>query len=129
MTTRRSRLYPAQAQPPGEATIALPDGEQPQIEEVIGRFLPLYLGAGTAQDLAYYLPAGTEIEPLSQDYKLQEVLSVAAVTEPRGRDRLVAVTARVRDADSNALYTLRWRIALTRRDRFYVTAINPTGRS
>jgi hypothetical protein len=44
------------------------------------------------------------------------------------RARTVLVTVRARDTSTRAVYALRYRVRLVRRDRWYVAAINSPAR-
>ena len=52
----------------------------------------------------------------------------ATSSSPAGDERVVLVRVQARDALSRAVYALRYRVALVRRDRWYVAEINGTGR-
>lgn len=121
--------YPSFSAPPARAeveepqTVRLEGREQREIEDVLGRFLAAYF-AGRSDDLAYFLPAGTSLQALSERYELRELISVAAVGEQQGSRRTVLATVRARDAGTKATYVLRYRVGLERRDRWYVASVN-----
>jgi hypothetical protein len=96
---------------------------------VLTRFLRSYL-AGDAGALAYLTEPGSRIAAAAGRF---ELLSVPILSVPdnggsagRGR-RALLVTVHARDVESGALYMLRYRIALVRRDRWYVAKLNEEG--
>ena len=52
--------------------------------------------------------------------------SVEQIGSGGGRTRSVLATVRARDVQSRAVYALRYRVRLVRRDRWYVAAVNTT---
>jgi hypothetical protein len=96
------------------------------IENVLTRFLSGYL-AGDSGGLAYLVAPGTRIAAAAGRLKLLSLTSVLSAGPARGGSRLVLVTAHARDVGSGALYMLRYRIALVRRDRWYVARLNQEG--
>jgi hypothetical protein len=99
------------------------------IADVLTRFLRSYL-AGDAGALAYLTEPGSRIAAAAGRF---ELLSVPILSVPdnagsagRGR-RVLLVTVHARDVESGALYMLRYRIALVRRDRWYVAKLNEEG--
>jgi hypothetical protein len=121
--------YPSFAAPPARADVEpeeterLDERDQREIEDVLGRFFAAYL-AGRAQDLPYFLPTGVSLGALGQRYELGELLSATQVGDAHGRRRTVLATLRARDAETNAVHVLRYRVGLERRDRWYVAAVN-----
>jgi Conjugative transposon protein TcpC len=114
---------PTRAQPAADETESLPAGEEGEIGDVLQRFFAAFL-AGRAGDLEYFVPAGGRLGALAQRYELAGVASVAQVGPGSARARTVLVGVRARDARTRAVYALRYRVALVRRDRWYVAAIN-----
>jgi hypothetical protein len=115
---------PSLASPPPGANVAPPEGEPlsgadaEQIEALLRRFLAAYLG-GDREQLSYFMaPAAKLPVPLGGGYELIELERV----ERLGSRRVIAV-ARVHDRSSGAVYTLRYRIALARGDRWLVRGI------
>jgi hypothetical protein len=123
---------PSLAAPPARAQIAEPEtqqlsaADQQQIGDVLEHFLDSYL-AGRSGDLAYFAPPGVRIEALG-GYELSGMSSLVAVGPVTGGERTVLVTVRARDADSRVEYPLRYRVRLVMRDRWYVAAINTSGK-
>ena len=54
--------------------------------------------------------------------------SLVAVGPVTGATRTVLVTVRAKEADSRVEFPLRYRIRLVKRDRWYVAAINASGK-
>jgi hypothetical protein len=97
------------------------------ITDVLGRFLRGYL-AGDTGGLAYLVVPGARITAAAVGRL--ELLSLTSVTTsgPAARgQRLVLATVHARDVASRALYMLRYRIRLVRRDRWYVAELNQEG--
>ena len=121
--------YPSFSAPPTRGNVEQPQSErldgrdQREIEDVLRRFLAAYF-AGRSDDLAYFLPAGVSLGALGERYELLELLSVAQVGEEQGSRRNVLATVRARDTETGAVYVLRYRVGLERRDRWYVASIN-----
>jgi hypothetical protein len=96
-----------------------------EVQDVLARFFRAFL-AGRSADLEYFVPAGVRISALAQRYELAGLDSVEQVGSSVGRTRSVLATVRARDAQSRAVYALRYRVRLVRRDRWYVAAVNTT---
>ena len=94
---------------------------------MLERALDAYL-AGRSGDLAYFAPPGVRIDALPGGYELAGMSSLVAVGPVTGPTRTVLVTVRARDVDSRVEYPLRYRVALVMRDRWYVAAINASGK-
>src|SRR5439155_20928833 len=99
--------------------------ERAEIEDVLTRFFRAFL-AGRQGDLEYFVPAGVRIGAVGQPYELAGLDSVAQDGPAAGRVRSVLVTVRARDPEAGAVYPLRYRVRLVRRDRWYVAAVNAT---
>jgi hypothetical protein len=99
--------------------------EGAEVEDVLTRFFRAFL-AGRSADLEYFVPAGVRLGALAQRYELVDVDSVEQIGASGGRTRSVLATVRARDAESRAVYALRYRVGLVRRDRWYVAAVNTT---
>jgi hypothetical protein len=106
-------------------TSPLPGAARAEIEDVLTRFFRAFL-AGRRGDLEYYVPAGVQIGALAQPYELAGLDSVAQEGAGAGRTRWVLATVRARDVETRAVYAMRYRVALVRRDRWYVAAVNAT---
>ena len=114
----RGRVEPADLEP-------ISGAEGAEVEDVLARFFRAFL-AGRSADLEYFVPAGVRLEALAQRYELTGLDSVEQVGSDGGRTRSVLATVRARDARSRAVYALRYRVRLVRRDRWYVAAVNTT---
>lgn len=121
--------YPAFSAPPARAEVAAersqelePEDAEP-IEKMLARFFGAYL-SGRAGDLDYFLPAGTRLEAVRQDYEFQEIVGIEQVGERRGSERIVLAVLRASDPETDATYLLRYRVGLVRRDRWYVLQLN-----
>ncbi|MGH2944830.1 MAG: conjugal transfer protein [Solirubrobacteraceae bacterium] len=123
---------PSFAAAPTRASAAPPNGEplvgdeRPAVEDVVGRFLRVYL-AGDSGGLSYLVPPGTRIAAVGGRFELVELGSITSFGEPSGDERLVLVRVRARDLFSRALYALRYRVRLVRRDRWYAADVNGAG--
>jgi hypothetical protein len=106
----------------------LPAADRAEIEDVLARFLRAYL-AGAADDLTYLVPPGVRIDAVAGRLELASRVAVAEpVPAARSRDgRLVLATVQARDVETRAVYALRYRVRLVRRDRWYVADINGPG--
>jgi hypothetical protein len=101
--------------------------ERAAVEDVVGRFMRAYL-AGRTGGLSYLVPPGTRIAAAAGRFELVELGAITSFGAPAGDERLVLVRVHARDSLSRALYALRCRVALVRRDRWYVADINGPGR-
>jgi hypothetical protein len=97
------------------------------IASVLTPFLRAYL-AGDSAALAYLVPPGTHITAAAGRWELIDVTSVAAAGPATRAGRMVLVAAQARDLRSRAVYALRYRVRLVRRDRWYVADLNGPGR-
>jgi len=105
---------PARASLEPPATEPLPVGEQAAIEPVVSRFLRAYL-AGDRSGLEYLVPAGVRIAAPTQVARLVNVGELSLAAPASGRERLVLVAVRARDASSGGVFSLRYRLGLVRR--------------
>lgn len=120
---------PARGSVQPRAPEPLIDEDRGAIADVLTRFLRSYL-AGDTGALAYLTEPGTRIAAAAGRFELLSVptLSTPDTTGSAGRgQRVVLVTAHARDIESGGLYMLRYRIALVRRDRWYVAKLNEEG--
>ena len=101
--------------------------ERAGLEDVLSRFFRPYL-SGDADGLKYLVPAGARVGALVPGLELVGVDSIAALPSSGARDRVLLVSLRARDARSRAIYPLRYRVALVRRDRWYVASVDSTSR-
>jgi hypothetical protein len=116
----------------GRAAVELPNDEplagadRGPIEDVLTRFLRAYL-AGDTGGLAYLVAPGARIAAASGRFELLSLSSVLSSGATAGGRRSVLVMVRARDLGSRALYMLRYRVGLVRRDRWYVAELNEEG--
>jgi Conjugative transposon protein TcpC len=96
--------------------------ERTAIVDVLTPFMRAYL-AGDSRALDYLVPAGTRIAAVG-GYELIELSSLGAAGPATRSGRAVLVTVQARDVRSRAIYPLRYRVALVRRDRWYVAELN-----
>jgi hypothetical protein len=117
---------------PSRASIAAPEEEpllgadRGPIEDVVTRFLRAYL-AGDSGGLSYLVVPGTRIAATSGRLELLSLATVLSAGGDGRRRRVVLATVHARDLGSRALYMLRYRVALVRRDRWYVAELNEEG--
>jgi Conjugative transposon protein TcpC len=105
--------------------IAGPDGAA--IGALVAKFLPAYVSARSPDGLSYLLAPGAAIVPLAGSLELLGVPGAAAqLGDGEGRRRSVVVAARLRDPGSGAVYRLAYRLALVKRERWYVEAVEGT---
>jgi hypothetical protein len=125
---------PSFAPAPARATASAPagepllGGEREAITDVLSPFLRAYL-AGDTEGLRYLVPAEKRV-PAVGGLELVELGSVAEVAPAAdgARERVVLVTVQAREVGSRAIYALRYRVRLVRRDRWYVAEINGPAR-
>jgi hypothetical protein len=114
---------PARASLEPPATEPLAVSERPAITPVVSRFLRAYL-AGDASGLEYLVPAGVRIDAPAHSQQLVDVGELVLARPASGRERVVLAAVRVRDVASGGVFSLRYRLRLVRRDRWYVAAVN-----
>jgi|1186.fasta_scaffold21023_2 hypothetical protein len=123
---------PSFAAAPARAATA-PRDEEPllgadrgAIEDVLTRFLRSYL-AGDTGGMAYLVVPGTRIAAAAGRLELLSLTSVTVMAPAERGRRVMLVTVHVRDVGSRAVYMLRYRVRLVRRDRWYVAELNEEG--
>jgi hypothetical protein len=94
--------------------------------DVLTRYLRAYV-SGDRAGLVYLVPPGTRVAATAGAFELLDLGSLAAVGAGGGAERRVLATVRVRDRVSRAVYALRYRVRLVRRERWYVAELNPAG--
>lgn len=114
---------PAGVSEGAEAPRPLAGSEAEEISELVRRFLPAYLSATSPGDLSYLLAPATTVTPPGSGFELIAVTSVKQLGDGEGGRRTAVADARVRDSATGAIYPLAYRLQLTRRDRWYVEAI------
>jgi hypothetical protein len=123
---------PSFAAAPARAAAELPNDEplagadRGPIEDVLTRFLRAYL-AGDSGGLSYLVAPRARIAAVSGRFELLSLASVLSVGAGDGGRRSVLVMVHARDLGSRALYMLRYRVELVRRDRWYVAELNEEG--
>ena len=83
--------------------------------------------AGDSGGLSYLVSPGTRIAAAAGRFELVELGSITRLGAPARDERLVLVRVEARDSLSRAVYALRYRVRLLRRDRWYVAEINGAG--
>ena len=120
---------PSFAPPPAAGAVeaatseTLSPPEREEIGDVLERFFGAFL-AGDTRALAYYVPADVAMRALGRRHDFLDLVSLARTAPGRGRSREVLATVRARDAASDAVYALRYRLRLVRRDRWLVAEVN-----
>ena len=90
---------------------------------LVRRFLSAYLTAAGPGDLSYLLAPGAAVTPPGGGFELVAVASVKQVGSGEGARRTVVATARVRDTASGTVVPFAYRLALARRDHWYVQRV------
>jgi hypothetical protein len=114
---------PAQGELPATTLEPMTGAERAEIEAVLERFFDAFL-SGSADQLEYLVPAGTQVAALAQPHDLVGEVSVALAEPASGGTREVLAALRARDVQSGVIFSLRYRVRLVRGDRWYVAAIN-----
>lgn len=112
--------------------VAGADSDQPQplagpeagsIQALVTKFVPEYVAAGEASDLAYLVAPGTVIQPLAGALRFVSVSGVTQLGSGEGPRRSILAAVRVVDPATGAAYPLVYRIAAVKGARWYVRAI------
>jgi hypothetical protein len=117
---------PARAATGPRADEPLIGADRGAINDVLARFLRGYL-AGDSGALAYLVVPGARITSAAGRLELLSLTSITTTGPAARGQRLVLATVHARDLGSRALYMLRYRIRLVRRDRWYVAELNQEG--
>lgn len=121
--------YPSILPPPPRADVEalapepLEPAEQKRIEALLERFFPVFF-SGPTEQLDYFLSPGTRLRALPERYELVDLVGVEQASGGRSPRRTVLADVEVRDRGTGASLELRYRVALERRDRWYVTGLN-----
>jgi hypothetical protein len=121
--------HPSFVPPPARADVEAPapeplePAEEARIEALLERFFPVFF-SGPTQQLDYFLSPGTRVRALPERYELLDLVAVEQARGGRSARRTVLADVEVRDRDSGASFDLTYRVALERRDRWYVTGLN-----
>jgi hypothetical protein len=98
------------------------DVEDAQLSDVVKRSLSNYL-AGARQNLAADLDRGAQVSLPPRPLRLEDVSSLTWL-----RPGVVVATVTARDAQRLS-FSLRYELAVVKRDRWFVSALNPAVRS
>jgi hypothetical protein len=102
--------------------IAGPDAAA--IRSLVEKFLPAYVSARSPGDLSYLLSPGAAVVPLAGSLELLGAPgAVMQLGDGEGPRRTVVVACRLRDSASGAIYRLAYRLALIKRNRWYIAAL------
>jgi hypothetical protein len=93
------------------------------IQALVAKFLPEYIAAGEAADLAYLVAPGAAIQPLSGALQFVSVSGVTQLGSGEGPRRSVLAAVRVADPATGAVYPLVYRLDAVKGARWYVRAI------
>ena len=93
------------------------------VAALVRRFMPAYVGAGSAGDLSYFLAPGSEVEPLGSGLRLVSAPALGQLGAGEGGRRTVVARARVEDPSSGAIYPLAYRLEVTKGARWYVARV------
>ena len=116
---------PMRAQIEEPAAEELPRQEAQAVEDVLERFFPVYFaGRGGEAELDYFLPAGRHLRTLEERYRFLGLESVGRPAGAAAGERVVLAAVQAQDAESGARHVLRYRVALERRERWYVRDLN-----
>lgn len=106
------------------ATHPLTGADASVITDVVRRFMRGYLGGADPVALRYLVAQGAAIAPLRRGYSVVSIKRLSVAGTDAGSRRRLLVDVRVRDRASRAVYGLRYALAVARRDRWYVTAVD-----
>jgi hypothetical protein len=94
------------------------------IGELVSKFIPAYVSARKASDLAYLVAPGSMVVPLGGGLEVASVGRASQLDGSEGPERDLAVAARLRDPDTGAVYPLTYRLrAVERSRRWYVAGV------
>ncbi len=116
---------PEVAEVEAERTRPLPGATAGKVDELVDRFLAIYLAGSSSAELAYYLAPGIELQPLS-GFALLGQPKIAELTA--GGPREVLAKVRARDEATGSSYPLAYRLRLTKRERWYVAGVEGVSR-
>ena len=112
--------------------VAGADSDRPQpltgpdagsIQALVAKFVPEYLAAGEAADLAYLVAPGAAVQPLSGGLQFVSLSGVTQLGSGEGPRRSVLAAVRVTDPATGAIYPLVYRLDAVKGARWYVRAI------
>jgi hypothetical protein len=94
------------------------------IGELVSKFIPAYVSAGKASDLAYLVAPGSMVVPLGGGLEVASVGHASQLGGSEGPERDLAVAARLSDPQTGAVYPLTYRLrAVERSQRWYVAGV------
>lgn len=111
----------AGADPERPQPLAGPDAAA--IQGLLAKFVPQYLSASEASDLAYLLAPGASVAPLGGSVRFISLSGVRQLGSGEGPRRTVLAGVRVSDPASGAIYPLLYRLEVVKHGRWYVSAI------
>lgn len=103
--------------------VTLPDAQARPITDLVTRFLTAYVGGGDRAALGYFVAPGTRLVQMAAGLDVVAVEQVARDPQPVGDGLAVVALVRSRDRASGAEFVLRYRLAVIRRERWYVRAV------
>lgn len=112
---------PPTAKAPDTNESTLEGGDADAIEALLNRFLPGYLGGGSVAP--EFLAPGVSVQPLGTRYAYEELVSLAQAGAGTPTSKNVLALVRARDTATNAVYTLRYRLQVTLRDRWLIQSV------
>jgi hypothetical protein len=113
---------PAGADPERPRPIAGPGAGA--IGELVSKFIPAYVAAGKASDLAYLVAPGSMVVPLGGGLDVASVGHASQLGGAEGLERDLAVTVRLGDPETGAVYPLTYRLRVVERSRrWYVAGV------
>jgi hypothetical protein len=113
---------PAGADP--ESPRPLAGAEADAITELVAKFIPAYLSAGSSRELAYLLTPQAEVVPLGGRLELVSIGNIDQLGDGEGPRRDLLVAAKVKDPVGGATYPLAYRLSVVERSgRWYVDTV------
>ncbi len=107
----------------GDRPQPLAGEEAGEIAALVRRFLPEYLSARSAGDLAYVVAPGARVEPVGGAVRLVSVSGVEQLGSGEEPRRSLLAQVRVQDPASGAVYPLAYRLGVVRGTRWYVASV------
>ena len=109
------------AEAPATVPISGPDGDA--VVDLTRRFLRVYLHGEDESALAYFLAPDVHVAPIGAGLAVEAIEEVARLGAGPGHRMQLAATVLVRDRTSGTTYRQRYRVAIERRERWYVTGV------
>lgn len=118
---------PAGATTESPRPLAGPDADA--IGELVSKFIPAYLSAGSSKALSYIVAPGSLVVPLGGALESVSVGRVDQLGDGEGPRRELTVAARVREPSSGGVYPADYRLRVQERaGRWYVGAVEGAAR-